>query len=118
SFIVFLYFFSFFIHPFSPFLSFSFFPFPLVCLIFIALYFPSYFYLCFLAPVHFLSSLPQFLGTASLYKIQLSFTNFTTERLSLRVGEVDDFVSLSDQLQLHENEILVGIAPYALEMML
>jgi hypothetical protein len=57
-------------------------------------------------------------GTAPFHEIQLSFTNFTTEQLNLRVGKVDDSVWLSDWLQLHENEILVGIAPYALEMML
>jgi hypothetical protein len=56
--------------------------------------------------------------TAQLYQLQLSFTNFTTEQLSLRVGEVDDFVWLSDQLQLHKNKILVGIASYGLVMML
>jgi hypothetical protein len=41
----------------------------------------------------------------------LSFTNFTTEQLTLRVGEVDGSVWLSDQLQLYKNEILVKIAP-------
>jgi hypothetical protein len=56
--------------------------------------------------------------TAQLYQLRLSFTNFTTEQLSLRVGEVDDFVWLSDQLQLHKNKILVGIASYGLVMML
>jgi hypothetical protein len=35
-------------------------------------------------------------GTVSLHEIQLSFTNFTTEQLSLRVGEVDGSVWLSD----------------------
>jgi hypothetical protein len=41
----------------------------------------------------------------------LSFTNFTTEQLTLRVGEVDGSVWLSDQLELYKNEILVKIAP-------
>jgi hypothetical protein len=41
----------------------------------------------------------------------LSFTNFTTEQLTLRVGKVDGFVWLSDQLQLYKNEILVKNAP-------
>jgi hypothetical protein len=45
----------------------------------------------------------------------LSFTNFTIEQFSLKVGEVDDSVWLSDQLQLHENKIFVKIALYALE---
>jgi hypothetical protein len=36
-------------------------------------------------------------GTAQLYELQLSFTNFTTEQLSLRVGEVDGCVWLADQ---------------------
>jgi hypothetical protein len=57
-------------------------------------------------------------GTASLHEIQLSFTNFTIEQFSLRVGEVNGSVWLSDQLQLHKNEILVRIASYALEIML
>jgi hypothetical protein len=45
-----------------------------------------------------------------------SFTNFITEQFSLRVGKVDDSILLSDQLQIHKNEILVRIMPYALKM--
>jgi hypothetical protein len=47
----------------------------------------------------------------------LSFTNFNTEQLSLKVGEVDSSVLLSGQLQFHENKILVEIILYALEIM-
>jgi hypothetical protein len=47
----------------------------------------------------------------------LSFTNFNTEQLSLKVGEVDSSVWLSGQLQFHENKILVEIILYALEIM-
>jgi hypothetical protein len=64
---------------FPPFFLFSF------LLSFHFIFFTFIFISVFLAPVHFLSSLPQFLGTASLYKIQLSFTNFIIEQLSLRV---------------------------------
>jgi hypothetical protein len=55
-------------------------------------------------------------GTAQLHQLQLSFTNFTIEQLILRVGEVDDSIWLSDQLQFHKNEILMRIAPYDLKM--
>jgi hypothetical protein len=54
-------------------------------------------------------------GTPQLHQLQLSFT---TEQLSLRVGEVVGSVWLSDQLQLQENKILVGIASYVLGMLL
>jgi hypothetical protein len=56
-------------------------------------------------------------GTTQLHELQLRFTNFTTEQFSLRVGEGDDCVWLADQLQFHENEILVGLAPYTLGTM-
>jgi hypothetical protein len=39
------------------------------------------------------------------------------KQLSLRVGRVGCSVWLAAQLQLHENKILVGIIPIALEMM-
>jgi hypothetical protein len=55
--------------------------------------------------------------TASLYKTQLNFTNFIMNQLSLRVDIVDCFVWQTDQLQLQKNEILVGIAHYAIETM-
>jgi hypothetical protein len=54
--------------------------------------------------------------TAQLHQLQLSFTNFTIEQLILRVDEIDDSIWLSDQLQFHENEILMRIAPYDLKM--
>jgi hypothetical protein len=38
------------------------------------------------------------------------------KQLSLRVDRVDYSVWLENQLQFYENEILLGIAPYALEM--
>jgi hypothetical protein len=57
-------------------------------------------------------------GTPQLHQLQLSFISLTTEQLSLRVGEVVGSVWLSDQLQLQENKILVGIASYVLGMLL
>jgi hypothetical protein len=39
------------------------------------------------------------------------------KQLRLRVGTVGCFVWLAEQLQVHENEILVEIIPIALEMM-
>jgi hypothetical protein len=56
-------------------------------------------------------------GTASLKKIQCSFTNFTMKQLRLRVDKVGCSVWLKEQLQLHENEILVGMVSTALETM-
>jgi hypothetical protein len=55
--------------------------------------------------------------TDLLYKTQLSFINFVMKQLSLRVDRAVYSVWLADQLQLHENEILVKIISYALEMM-
>jgi hypothetical protein len=54
--------------------------------------------------------------TAQLHQLQLSFTNLTIEQLILRVDKIDDSIWLSDQLQFHENEILMRIAPYDLKM--
>jgi hypothetical protein len=56
-------------------------------------------------------------GTSQLHNLQLHFTNFTTEQLSLNVGKVDDSIWLLDQHQLHENKFLVGITPYTFEIM-
>jgi hypothetical protein len=39
------------------------------------------------------------------------------KQLRLRVSRVDYSVWLADQLQLHKNEILMKIVPYALETM-
>jgi hypothetical protein len=39
------------------------------------------------------------------------------KQLRLRIGRVGYFVWLAEQLQLHENEILVGIVHIALETM-
>jgi hypothetical protein len=49
-------------------------------------------------------------GTTSLHKIQL---NFTMEQLSLTLGRVDCSIWLADQLWLQDNDIFVGIVPYA-----
>jgi hypothetical protein len=56
------------------------------------------------------------LGTISLHKIQFSFINFYMKQLMIRVSRVGYSVWLADQLQFDENEILVGINPYILEM--
>jgi hypothetical protein len=55
--------------------------------------------------------------STSLNKIQLSFTNFHMNQLRLRVDRVGYFVWLVEQLQLHKNEILVGIISSALKTM-
>jgi hypothetical protein len=52
-----------------------------------------------------------------IFDSQSSFTNFNTEQLSLKVGEVDSSVWLSGQFQFHENKIVVEIILYALEIM-
>jgi hypothetical protein len=52
--------------------------------------------------------------TISLHKTQFNFTNFTIKKLNHRVGYS---VWLGDQLHFYENEILMGIVPYTLEMM-
>jgi hypothetical protein len=46
-----------------------------------------------------------------------NFINFVMKQLSLRVDRAVYSVWLADQLQLHENEILVEIISYALKMM-
>jgi hypothetical protein len=55
--------------------------------------------------------------TTSLYKIQFSFINCIIKQLMLRVDRVDCSVWLAEQLQLHENKILVKIVHIAFEMM-
>jgi hypothetical protein len=49
-------------------------------------------------------------GTDSFHQTQVSFNDLIIELLNLRVGG-------SPQLQLQKNKILVGIVPYAIEMM-
>jgi hypothetical protein len=78
----------------------------------------------FTAPAQVLSRLGQstsvikgLFGTVSLHKTQLSSVNFIMKQLNLKVGKVNYFVWLAYQLQLHKNKILVGIVPYAIEMM-
>jgi hypothetical protein len=53
-------------------------------------------------------------GTDSFHQTQVSFNDLIIELLNLRVG---GSIWLSPQLQLQKNKILVGIVPYAIEMM-
>jgi hypothetical protein len=78
----------------------------------------------FTAPAQVLSRLGQSTSvikgpfeTVSLHKTQLSSINFIMKQLNLKVGKVNYFVWLAYQLQLHKNKILIGIVPYAIEMM-
>jgi hypothetical protein len=53
-------------------------------------------------------------ATVSLHKTQLSFTLM---QLRLRVERIDYSIWLGEQLQLHENKILVKIISIVLEIM-